>query len=226
MTNVTRFMPNLSYKHFNSDIKAFNDEIKNLSILSVNNSYVAPESFNKDFRMTRFIRDPRDLIVSGYHYHKRGAEKWCNQIGPDAVKTINGKYPMNCDHSLSFSENLNRMNLTEGLIAEIDLRENHLKSMMDWDLEDERVRLIYYDDIIGNEINAFKEIFNHYEFNILEKTLGYIFVDRFSLKNVNQKKLKHIRNPNSGQWKEFFPEEVVDYFNERYRNIIDKYNFS
>ena len=45
------------------------------------------------------------------------------------------------------------------------------------------------DDIVGNEINAFKEIFNHYEFNILEKTLGYIFVDRFSLKNVNQKNL-------------------------------------
>ena len=33
------------------------------------------------YRGSHFIRDPRDLIISGYYYHLRAAEAWC--IAPD-----------------------------------------------------------------------------------------------------------------------------------------------
>ena len=30
-----------------------------------------------DFRAIRAIRDPRDIWVSGYHYHRHCSEPWC-----------------------------------------------------------------------------------------------------------------------------------------------------
>jgi pyruvate/2-oxoglutarate dehydrogenase complex dihydrolipoamide dehydrogenase (E3) component len=39
----------------------------------------------EDIKVIRFIRDPRDLIISGYFYHKRGGEDWCDYKNPTTV---------------------------------------------------------------------------------------------------------------------------------------------
>ena len=31
-----------------------------------------------EYRTVRFVRDPRDVIVSGFLYHRRCSEEWCN----------------------------------------------------------------------------------------------------------------------------------------------------
>ncbi|MBZ2167695.1 hypothetical protein [Marinobacter sp. F4216] len=65
-------------RHFNS----FKEEFlasSALDIRSVNNHFIdigRLREFNPDLRASLFVRDPRDLVVSGYHYHKRGAEWW------------------------------------------------------------------------------------------------------------------------------------------------------
>ncbi len=62
------------YRHFRSNINAFYTYLGHYRLLSLNNH--CPD-LNKlgDFRMTRFIRDPRDLIISGYFYHQNCNEK-------------------------------------------------------------------------------------------------------------------------------------------------------
>ncbi|MCG8469630.1 MAG: hypothetical protein MJB57_15730, partial [Gemmatimonadetes bacterium] len=66
------------YHHFNSRIDQFYAESPRYRVVSLNNQSLDLDRLG-DCRVTRFIRDPRDLVVSGYLYHKRGAENWCNR---------------------------------------------------------------------------------------------------------------------------------------------------
>jgi len=58
------------YAHFNSDIEDFYAQQSNYELASVNNHAIDLSRY-KNYRVTRLIRDPRDLVVSGYFYHHR-----------------------------------------------------------------------------------------------------------------------------------------------------------
>lgn len=52
------------YRHFNSRIESFYDHFADLTVASVNNRALDFDRLG-DFRITRFVRDPRDLVVPG-----------------------------------------------------------------------------------------------------------------------------------------------------------------
>ena len=126
----------------------------------------------KDVRITRFVRDPRDLVVSGYFYHRKGGEEWCNIATPTVEdwRVVNGAIPKGMfEKRESFSTFLQNMSMEERLIAEIDFRETHFNSMKEWPTADERIRLFRYEDLIGNEKDVFKEMMSHYGVSWPEK---------------------------------------------------------
>lgn len=214
------------YRHFNSLINEFYQEFDNYKIASINNHSLNLEKLGNDFRMTRFIRDPRDLVVSGYLYHKRGAEAWCNIINPVEKDwmVVNGCIPENMQEGQSFSSYLETLSKEDGLMAEIDFRRNHFDSMKQWPISDDRIKLFRYEDVIGNEQNIFAEMLTHYKISWPERKLGVILADRFSAKKqVN--KIKHIRNPKAGQWKEHFSSKVIDYFEQQHGEILERYGY-
>lgn len=63
--------------------KEFADHLKNERrerFLSINNQVFWPErEIFRKARMVHLIRHPKDLVVSGYHYHKKGAEFWTDE---------------------------------------------------------------------------------------------------------------------------------------------------
>ena len=179
-----------------------------------------------EFRVSRFIRDPRDLIVSGYFYHKRGAEAWSNIVNPGEVdwKVVNGCIPQNMGKGNSFSSYLQSLSKEDGLIAEIDFRENHLNSMKEWPIADPRIKIYRYEDLIDNELDVFEEIFKFYEVTWLEKRIGLILADHFSAKR-QAGKTHHIRNPKKSQWKEHFTPRVQDYFERQHGGLIERYGY-
>lgn len=83
------------YRHFDSRIDEFYDKVGDFRVASINNRALDLEKLGNDIRITRFVRDPRDMVVSGYFYHKRGAENWCNIEGRDNVNwsAMNGNPP-------------------------------------------------------------------------------------------------------------------------------------
>lgn len=50
-------------------------------VASINNRCLDLERLGP-CRISRFIRDPRDLVVSGYFYHQRGTEDWVKIRSP------------------------------------------------------------------------------------------------------------------------------------------------
>ena len=129
-TNVAR--PR-GFRHFFHDLDRFERERGDWRITSISGHALDPGRY-RDARIVRFVRDPRDLIVSGYHYHKRGAEYWCKDRRPSAVRwtIVRGKVPGALPPDTSLEDYLNRVGRAEGMRAELEFRRYHFQSMRDW----------------------------------------------------------------------------------------------
>lgn len=227
---VLRKMYNLGpfhdkYRHFESIEGVFYNNLDRYSVLSTNNFAIEPARIEGDFRISRFIRDPRDLIVSGYFYHKRGAEPWFRMKNPTSKywEPLNGNVPEDMPDSLSFAEYLEGLDKEEGLIAEMKFRKHHLDSMRQWKA-DERIKLFKYEEIIGNEKKVFGEIFAHYGCSSLTQNMARFWAGKYRYKPKTTPK-GHIRNPQPGQWKAHFTPKVEAYFNDNYGDLLELYQY-
>ena len=214
-------MSKRGYRHFAAMEGLFYNSLGKYRVMSANNFSIDISKLHKEFRLTRFVRDPRDLVVSGYYYHLRGAEPWFRHQQPTARywSPINGNVPIGIPPNYSYSEFLKEISQEEGLIAEIEFRKYHFKSMLEWP-EDDRIKVFRYEDIVGNESEVFSEILRFYECNAFERKFGVWLADRFSSKNT-RKKNAHIRNSSAGQWRKYFTPKVNSYFTERYGKLIE-----
>ncbi|NOZ12494.1 MAG: sulfotransferase domain-containing protein [Acidobacteria bacterium] len=208
------------YRHFRSNVDAFYAGLEHYRLLSVNNC--CPEITKLgDFRMTRFIRDPRDLVVSGYFYHQNCNEKWTYVPGAQNMdfRVVNGCVPEGMKPDESYREFLARIPLEEGLMAEIQFRKHHFDSMWKWPAHDPRIRLFYYEDIMGNEKEVFRELFEFYELPEALIQIGLFFVGRYAVK-PGRDFPRHVRDPRKGQWREYFTDTVSAYLEERHPGLI------
>lgn len=213
------------YRHFESIEGVFYNNLHRYKVLSTNNFAIEANRIEGDFRISRFIRDPRDLIVSGYFYHKRGAEPWFRMKNPTAKywEPLNANVPADMPDELSFSEYLQGLDKESGLLAEIEFRKHHLESMRNWS-EDERIKLFKYEEILGREEEVFEEILTHYESSHFTKKLGKFWANRYKFKSKG-KTQKHIRNPSPGQWQNHFTPKVEAFFMDNYGDLLEKYQY-
>jgi hypothetical protein len=214
------------YRHFNSFLDNFHIQQPRLDMASVNNHHVDIDSLERTPKASRFIRDPRDLIVSGYFYHKRGAEAWCHVKDPTESDwtTVNGTIPTALDPGESFKDCLQRLDLENGLLAEIEFRRSHFAAMRAW-AADDRVLTVRYEDLVADENRAFAALADHYGFSGAEKEIWLKAARRNSAQNAIRKKTAHVRDPRPQQWREVFPEKVAARFHDEYGDLIEKMGY-
>lgn len=218
------------YIHFNSLIDEFYQKSNNFKLTSVNNHAIDLKQLGDNFRVTRFMRDPRDMIVSGYFYHKRAAEPWCEVVSPseDDWKVVNGNIPSGLKEGESYAQMLNRVDVTEGLKAEIEFRKYHFGSMRQWPVDHPNIMLIRYEEMLGNELDTFNDVFDFYELSRWSKKRGMKYAHKYSAGVAQQSKghlATHMRNPESGQWKNHFSEELTEQFNDQYGDILTSHGY-
>ena len=217
------------YEHFNSHLDDFLANYRQLRVASVNNRALDPDEVGPS-RISRFLRDPRDLVVSGYFYHRRGAEPWTTMDSPteDDWYFANGVVPEGLKAAGgSFADYLQSLPEEDGLLAELEFRTAHFGSMAAWPRNHPDILLLKYEDIVGNEIDAFRQIFQHYGFGPVASTLGRFFAQRhsldgFSFRRRRQRKANdpHVRNPASGQWRKHFTPRVRREFDQRFGTLV------
>ena len=215
------------YGHFNSHLEDFLKEYRDLRVASVNNRALDPAELGP-VRISRFLRDPRDLVVSGYFYHRRGAEPWttldspteddwyfAHGVVPEGLKAAGG----------SFAGYLESLPEEEGLLAELEFRTRHFESMAEWASRaaNNDVLLLKYEDIVGHELEAFRKIFEHYGLGPVASALGRFFARRHSLDGFSLRRKNadpHVRNPASGQWRKHFTPRVRREFDARFGTLV------
>lgn len=214
------------YDHCASDVDKFERLRDVRTMVSLNNHFVDPKSLPDDFRATRFIRDPRDLLVSGYFYHRRAAEAWCEVVDPTGEdwRVVNGRVPQGIPAGKSYAEHLQALPLEEGLLAEMDFRAAHFESMLQWPLEDERILLLTYDEVMADEERAFERIFEHYRLNRARRVIGMRYARRMAIGGA-QTQSTHVRDPSRGQWRDTLPPSIVTEFERRHGGLLEMYGF-
>lgn len=213
------------FRHFYHRFDVFLRECNNYNISSVSGFYLNPDQF-EDIRISRFIRDPRDLLISGYFYHKRSAEDWCDIKNPSEQdwKIVNGTIPQNLPSGQSLAEFLNTASMEEGLIAEMDFRRKHYNSMLEWPDVHPQIKTFRYEDLMGNEVNVFDKIFKFYELPYYLRKIGLFYAERYSAKK-RLGQYNHIRDASSGQWRKHFTPALLDRFNSEYGEVLEKYGY-
>jgi len=208
------------YHHFNSHLEDFYEDCSKYRITSVNNRALDLQRLGR-FRISRFIRDPRDLIVSGYFYHKRGAEPWVTIESPTASEWYfaNGWVPdVLRSGGVSFSQYLQSVSEEEGLLAEMEFRTLHFESMAQWPTEHPDIVTFRYEDVVADGPAVFRDLLEFYGLSPMERGLGGWFARRYALGGRNSD--PHIRNPASGQWRKHFTPRVQQAFDAKYAELI------
>ncbi len=199
----------------------------------------APKDFAggpRGYRGSHMIRDPRDVVISGYHYHLWTEEAWCNKKIADLPQQMRDKWkrlPIEDIGHLSYKEYLNTLSAEEGLLAEIDRASNTVvKDIMDWDYSDPLVFEFRYEDIMQNEEQILRQMFSHYGFSPEAIDKSCEIAAEFSFSNRTGRAVgdvdgeHHIRSGKLAQWKTEYQDSHKALFKELHGDALIKLGYA
>ncbi|MEQ9299459.1 MAG: sulfotransferase domain-containing protein [Cyclobacteriaceae bacterium] len=244
----------MSY-HKGSNIRHFEGDLARYSMANDVDfvSYTAAEydhalSIAKQTRGFHLIRDPRDVVVSGYfsHKHSHGTDNDWEELVPHRDKLL----------KLSFEQ---------GLMEEIDFNEYTIRSMESWDYSNDNILELRYEQLVedpyGVLVSAFDSIgvidhsqiytrsikssFSCFLSNVKRRLISrdhasttipigdllrILYENNYSRmaggrKSGIENQKSHYRKGVSGDWKNYFNEDHKSYFKERYNEVLIKLGY-
>ena len=185
------------------------------------------------------IRDPRDIIVSGYLYHMRTTEAWCIHKDFDLSSPIDyPNVPFSQRHrseewkkhyieslkGISYQENLKALSPDDGIVFEMKHYGRWtIESMMSWDYNASNILEVRFEEIMEDYGAAFKQIF--VSLGLSGKQLGYAMdiAQKHNLKNKTEKELAdldHVYSRETSKWRGFFTEEHKKLFVQMFGDCL------
>ena len=224
---------------FNYDLNNFVKKNNILFISYTNASIKYIENLPK-FRGFHVVRDPRDIVVSAYYSHLYShptdrSEKLAVLKEKLKVVTASEGLLLEMDFLKNVLTQMETWDYEASNILEIKMEEmigNPYESFMDifnfLGIHCKKEGFINYSNFLFkkafNKVN--RNLFPGYLFNPPpEKLLQIIHRNRFSQKSGGRKRgqediQNHYRKGIAGDWKNHFEKKHIDYFKERYNNLL------
>lgn len=177
-------------------------------------SYTSVVSFDEpDYVSSHVIRDPRDIVVSAYHYHQYCKEDWC--IEP------------NSEFGMTYQEKLKSFPKEEGMIFEMThYTKVVLDIMFNWNYSDPKCREMKYENLIANPDEEFAALFKHWKIaddkidECVEISRKF-HMTKLSGRNVGEVQFgSHMRSGKPGQWKDEFSPSHKKFFKETFAGLL------
>jgi hypothetical protein len=180
-----------------------------------------------EYRASHVIRDPRDIVVSGYFYHLWTKEAWAHSTDFDwaslkrlaAFDLVEPDARLRPDH-VSYQTYLNTLDVERGMLMEMVSRYRTFEQMMRWDFNNPRVLELRYEDFIGNEVGSCARLFDHYGFAPRLRERGLALVEQLGLNNQAKKERSHVRSGDSGQWRTHFTPRINEVFKQQHGDLL------
>ena len=199
----------------------------------------------KDYRGFHVIRDPRDLLVSGYFSHKQS-------------------HPVDENYNPWMGEDRDRLQSVgqdEGLLMELDYWAPYFKHLGEWNYENPNIYETRFEVLTSNPVEEFQKIFSFVgikigegDFTVTSKALinyvsrriiGPVFkmyqcpswvyrriVEQYSFKQLTKGRTKgeedtesHFRKGISGDWQNYFTPHLKEAFKNRYGDLVVKLGY-
>lgn len=167
------------------------------------------------YKGVHIIRDPRDVIVSGYHYHKWTEEDWAN-IPSDK---FGGK---------SYKEKINSFqNEEQGIAFEMEnVGTDTIIEMMMWNYSNPNVLEIKFEELLKNPDEVFDDIFRHYGFSGEELNKCLSIANSYTFDRLKKKfNSKHLRKGIAGDWRNHFTDELKTLFKDMFPGVLEKLGY-
>ncbi|MEQ9233296.1 sulfotransferase domain-containing protein [Coleofasciculus sp. E2-BRE-01] len=235
---------------FDHDLKSFIEKEKTDFFSYTNANHEDVKDLN-NFKGFHVIRDPRDIVVSGYfsHLYSHPTDK-SSRIREEREK-------------------LQKISKNEGLLLEMEFNNNVFQAMYEWNYALDNVMEIKMEDLTSNSYRTFVEIFRFLGLvsksrptfkerwsHLLamsalrtqeliikepilylplttvpyERILGIIYENDFKKKTGGRKPgeenvQSHYRKGVSGDWKNHFNEKHIDVFKQKYNEVLIKLGY-
>ena len=155
----------------------------------------------RPFRGSHVVRDPRDLVVSGYEYHQVCHERWTRRPNP-------------AYGGLGYQDYLRSLSEHDGLMAEIEwMATATAAEMSDWDYHRPEFLELHYEEAVADESGTFATLLRWYGFDEAAVAVGLEAVDRLSLRRGGAIP-RHARSGRPGEWQDRLAPDHIERFKE------------
>lgn len=217
---------------------------ENADVVLFSHSLVDLDSVDMPYVGIHLTRDPRDVVVSGYLYHKRCEEEWCLNSNFDfRAPILYPKVPYSQEHrpehwkieylkslgGKSYQQTLLDLIESEGLLFEM----HHygtwtIDSMLDWDYDNPNVEEIKFEELMSDFDQTFGRIFKHCGFSEEQMERALQIAAKEDLNRMDNRQLErndHISSRQTTKWRNYFTAVHEQAFEERFGDVLVKLGY-
>ena len=198
--------------------------------ISLNNGAVYPgRKIFANAKMVHLIRHPKDLVISGYHYHKKGSETW-NKMSLPKPKFY--KFSLELDHVLNDEEKklLHPEVTYQELLQGLPFEKGMMTEMVWLKYIKTFSPLIYYqssllptyrfEEIMEDPVAGVRKICQHWQLS--EEDVAY-YCDRAA--HYNRNPSYPIRNSAAYQYKDVYTKELNRFFKQQFNELVTRLDY-
>ncbi len=207
-------------------------------IVLLGHSLIGPGDIPGDFRGVRFVRDPRDVLISGYLYHMRCDEKWCVNRDFDLAEPIlHPRVPFSQEHRAeawkrtyleslngkSYQDNLRELSQEEGILFELDHYGGWTMEAMGAWVGDPRVLETRFETVMADYDGSFTGMFSHLGLEGDDLARALELARDHDLNRKSDRALEanpHVSSRDTTRWRNFFSEAHRTAFKERHGELL------
>ena len=225
------------------DSPGYNENIEDADIVHYWHAQISDEIRNSNHKGIHIIRDPRDVIVSGYLYHQRCKEEWC--INQDFEIVENISYPqvdysqehlsqedkvsyLNSLNGKSYQENLKTMPQDEGLVFEMDgFAGRTIGDLLGWD-SNPNILEIKFEELLADYDEKWLAVFTHLGFGGKHLQRVSNFAKNHDLSRMSKDQIskdKHISTGKLTKWDEYFNDNISHEYQNRFGDAHGKLGY-
>lgn len=178
------------------------------------------------------VRDPRDLVVSGYQYHLRCEEKWCVNPGYCRQRCpvcMDGGHGIGEDVELSYQQILRKRSMEEGLVYEIrHMAAKTIADMVGWK-KHPFVLETRFEDYMGAFDGTYRQVFEWLGFSGQKIERCLEIARRHDVARMSDEKVSrnvHITSRRTSRWKDFIVGKVADEFETTLGHSVELLGYS
>ena len=188
------------------------------------------------------IRNPKDIIISGYLYHLKCNEYWCCNKNISYYhgykdwhfnkkqKIKNSKlikFAENFSKNIPYQKKLRKLSYDRGVKYEMDNVSKLTLDGMKKILKQKKIKIIKFEDIVYNSDSVIKEICKFFKYNKIQTKLTILYYKKFkSLNNKkylklqkNKKLINNLKNDKNLYKKNYWNKKLTTFFLNKFKDL-------
>lgn len=174
----------------------------------------------REFRGSHMVRDLRDVVISGYHYHLWTDEAWANKpLGRGQRK----RFGLPADGpDLTYVELLNSLPKHEGILTEMRRLETLCAQLEQWDFDHPSILEVHFEDMMRDGDRHFAELFRWWGFEpeFADRAAEIAMSRHISKIKSSGNDDPHLRSGEARQWEAEFEPDHIAAAKERFGGLL------